>query len=151
MPVSKDDVIQALQVDEPDYPAVARHLGADAAPILAELAEGDEVELASKAASLAGFLTTDAARPVLQRGATNKIAAVRSAAAGALERQPELVNELSSQLLVDADAGVRKWTLRSLQARRPEGFRDQVRALASTEQVPALRQLADEVAEQLPP
>lgn len=149
--MNRDDVIRALQPDEPDYPAAARHLGAEAAPILAELAEGGDVELASKAASLAGFLTADAARPVLRRGAGHEDPVVRAAAAASLGRQPELVNELGGQLLTDPDVGVRKWTLRSLQAHRPEGFRDQVAALASTEQVPALRELAAEIAPQLPP
>jgi hypothetical protein len=151
MPVTTDEVIGALQPDEPNYPAAAQHLGADAAPILAELAAGDDVELAAKAASLAGFLTPDAARPVLQRGASHDDPVVRSAAAASLERQPELVDELSGQLLTDPDVGVRKWTLRSLQAHRPQGFRDQVAELATTEQVPALRELAAEIAQQLPP
>jgi HEAT repeat protein len=151
MPVTRDEVISALQPDEPNYPAAAQHLGAEAAPILAELAEGDDVELATKAASLAGFLTAEAARPVLRRGVGHDDPAVRSAAAASLARQPELVDELSSQLLTDPDIGVRKWTLRSLQARRPKGFRDQVAELASKEQVPALRELAGEVARQLPP
>jgi HEAT repeat protein len=149
--MDRADVISALQPDEPDYAAAAQHLGPQAAPILAELAAGDDLELASKAASLAGFLSSDAARPVLQRAASHADPSVRVAAAASLERQPQLVNELGSGLLDDSDTGVRKWTLRSLQAHRPEGFRDQVSAVASTDEVSAVRALAAEVASQLPP
>lgn len=150
MPVGRDDVISALQPDEPNYAVIARQLGADATPILTELAEADDVGLASKAASLARFLTPGSARAVLQRAAVHQDPVVRVAAAASLGRQPELADELTAQLLTDPDFGVRKWTLRSLQVLRPRGWRDQVEQLASTEQVPVLQELAREVAQQLP-
>jgi HEAT repeat protein len=150
MAIDKVDVISALRPDEPNYPVVARQLGNDAAPILAELAEADDVELAAKAASLARFLTGDSARGVLQRATAHRDPVVRGAAAASLGSQPELVDALMGQLLTDSDVGVRKLALGSLQVLKPRGWRDKVDALASNEQVPALQELARRVVQQLP-
>ncbi|MDX3534325.1 HEAT repeat domain-containing protein [Streptomyces sp. MB09-01] len=151
MPIARDDIISALLPDEPNYEAAAQYLGPEEAPVLADLAESDNVGLASKAASMARFLPADSARAILQRAAAHHDPVVRVAAAASLERQPELAEELAGQLLADPDAGVRKWTLRSLQAVRLAGWRNQVKALAATEQVPFLQELAREVLRQLPP
>jgi hypothetical protein len=143
--VSRDDVLSALRPDEPDYAAAASRLGAEAAPILAELAAGDNLEFASKAAALAGFLDIDAARSVLMSAARHPNPIVRVAAAAALEHKQTLVGELAASLLADPDAGVRKWTLRSLGTVRPTGLEDQIRTVALDDPVPALRELANEV------
>jgi hypothetical protein len=150
MPVSRDDVVAALRPDELDYDAAAERLGADSAPILAELAGGDDLELASKAASLAGFLDAGVAREILVSAAAHPDPVVRVAAAASLLRQPALVPELAAQLLADTDIGVRKWTLQSLQVARPPGLKAQVEELAGAESVPALRELARQVANHLP-
>ncbi|MGW7439592.1 HEAT repeat domain-containing protein [Streptomyces sp. NPDC054849] len=150
MPIARDDIISALLPDEPNYEAAAQFLGPEAAPVLADLAESNEIGLASKAASMASFLPTDSARAILQRAAAHHDPVVRVAAAASLQRHPKLAEELTRQLLRDSDVGVRKWTLRSLQTVMPMGYRDQVEGLAVTEQVPFLRELAREVARHLP-
>ncbi|WP_331732715.1 HEAT repeat domain-containing protein (plasmid) [Streptomyces avidinii] len=150
MTLNKGDVIKALQSEEPDYPAVAASLGSQATPLLEEIAAEHDVGLASKATTVAGLLSVGSARVVLQRAALHQDPVVRIAAAASLERQPELANELMGQLLSDPDMGVRKWTLRSLKTLTPRGYRKQVEAMASTEEEPFLRDLAEEVAQQLP-
>jgi HEAT repeat protein len=143
--VSKHDVLGALLPDEPDYAAAASWLGPDAASILVELAQGDDVEFASKATSLAGFMNAEVARQVLVSAARHPDPIVRVAAAAALSQQPALISELAAPLLADADAGVRKWILRSLRTVGPTGLEDQIQALARDDPIPALRELASEV------
>ena len=150
MPIDKEAVVNALQPDEPRYAAAAQVLGEDAARVLAELVEREDVGLASKAATLASFLGSDSARLVLQRAATHPDPTVRVAVAASLERQPELVEGLVGQLLADVDPGVRKWALRSVDVLRPTGWRRRVETLGSADEVPALRELAREIARQLP-
>jgi hypothetical protein len=151
MPVDRELVVNALRPDEPRYAAMAQLLGDDAAPVLAELAEGEDAAFASKAAALASYLSPDSARLVLQRAVRHQDPVVRVAAAAALERQPELVDEMMGRVLTDSDLGVRKWALRSVQVLKPRGWRAQVEALASAEELPVLRELAREVVQQLPP
>ncbi|MFC7649429.1 hypothetical protein ACFQX6_60355 [Streptosporangium lutulentum] len=94
MSVNREDVLSALRPDEPNYPDAAQHLGAEAAPILAELVQADDVELAAKAASLAGFLSSESARAALERAAIHQDPVVRVAAAASLQRHPKLAGEL---------------------------------------------------------
>lgn len=150
MAVSKEQVVAVLRPDEPDYRAAARHLGAEASPILAELAGGDDLELASKAASLAGFIETEAARPALTTALAHANPIVRTAAAASLNQHPPLTEELANSLLADPDTSVRKRALRALGTARPSGYKEQVQARVDQEPVPALRELANTVADQLP-
>ena len=150
MPVTTEDVLRALRPDEPRYSTAARRLGDEAAPVLSELVRGADVEFAAKAASLAGFLSADAALPVLAQALAHADPAVRIAAAAALGRQPDLAADLTGQLLRDRDVGVRKWTLRSLATTQPPGLRSHVERLAAEEPVPAVRDLAGQVVDRLP-
>ncbi|MGW0584141.1 HEAT repeat domain-containing protein [Streptomyces sp. NPDC002920] len=129
---------------------MALQLGPEAAPFLEEIVAGEDVRLAPRAATVAAFLPADSSRAVLQGAAAHPDPRVRVAAAASLERQPEVAEELMGRLLTDPDLGVRKWTLRSLQVLAPVGYRDRVENLAATEQAPFLRELAREVAQQLP-
>lgn len=54
MPIVMDQVLNQLDRDEPNYLQAAR-LGAEALPHLITLIQGQNVGLAAKAASLAGF------------------------------------------------------------------------------------------------
>lgn len=150
MAVSKDQVLAVLGADEPDYAAAAQSLGPGASPILVELAAGDDLELASKAASLAGFIETEAARPVLTTALAHTDPIVRTAAAASLNHHPALAAALATSLLADPDTSVRKHALRAVQTARPPGFKEKVQAMIDDEPVPALRELADQVANQLP-
>jgi HEAT repeat protein len=150
MPVSRDDVVRALLPDEPHYAATAQRLGNEAAPVLAELAASEDLELASKATSLAGFMDDESARQVLVPAAHHESPVVRVAAAAALEHHPDVAGDLAASLLRDPDVGVRKWTLRSLAAARPSNLKEQVQVVASDDTIPALRELARQVIDQLP-
>lgn len=148
--MTREQLEMGLAVDEPDYYALAAGCTHDDVPALVELAASDDLGTASKAASLAGFLPADEARAVLVAASGHASPVVRVAAAGALQRQPELAAEFAAALLADTDVGVRKWALRSLAATRPGGMRSLVRDHASTESVAALRQAARDLADLLP-
>lgn len=151
MSTDREGVVKALQPDEIDYPTVARLLGSEPVEPLAELVEDDNVELASKAASLAGFLTTESARDALLRAALHRDPRVRVAAAASVGRHPQLADALIDSLLTDPDPGVRKWTLLSLQSLMISGLRGRIEGLVATEPIPALQELARETAQRLPP
>lgn len=139
-----------LLPDEPDYEAAARNPGPEASSILVDLAAGDDLELASKAASLAGFIEMEAARPVLTAAIAHTNPIVRTAAAASLEKHPALAGELAIPLLADPDTSVRKYALRAVGTARPRGFKEKVQALIDAEPVPALRERAQQVLDQLP-
>lgn len=150
MAVSKEQLVALLLPDEPDYVAAGRHVGAEASPILNELAGSDDLELASKAASLAGFIESEAARPALTTALAHENPSVRSAAAASLDHHPALAEEMTSSLLADPDVSVRKYALRALRTARPSGYKEQVQALIDDEPVPALKELAHQVVDELP-
>lgn len=150
MSMGSEELIRILHQDELQYPYVASALGPEAVRTLEEVVSGDDAVLAARAAALGGYLTADSARTVLQRAVVHHDPVVRVAAAASLERQPSLASGIMRDLLRDSDPGVRKWALRSLRVLRPSGYRDQVKDLAAAEQIPFLRDLAHEVAQQLP-
>lgn len=150
MAVSRDEIVAVLRQDEPDYASAGAAFGAEAAPVLVDLVAGADLELASKAASMAAYLGPDAARPVLSTAADHASTVVRATAAASLASHPALAGELASALLEDADANVRNWTLRALESTKPPGFKEKVQTLIADESLPALRNLAASVAQQLP-
>lgn len=141
---SKDKLISRLQVDEPNYASLAEQFGAEALPHLAELVESGDEDLASKAISLAGFISAPESHEVIALGARSGNPVLRSSAAGAmtklrgpaLERLPA---ELLTSLLDDEDAGVRKWALRAVETYHPPYVIEKVGELAEKEPHPELR------------
>lgn len=142
MPLTMADVTAALAADEPDYGAIATRLGSDAAPFLGELAAGADPMYAARAVSLASFLPAALAIPVVTRAVAHPQPAVRVAAAAALGALGDAAGGArgpASILLTDADAGVRAWTLRSLERTGVGALRAQVATLAGSDPVPELR------------
>jgi HEAT repeat protein len=150
MAVTREQVLAALYPDEPDYEEAALRLGSDAIPFLLELVEGDDLDLASKAASLAGLLRTDRSVEVVAAAARSPEPVLRVAAAAALRNVPNVPLDLAESLLVDPDPGVRKWALTSLATARPAGLKGRVRAMATTDPEEALRNLARRIEPELP-
>jgi HEAT repeat protein len=150
MAVTRDQVLAALYPDEPDYEEAARRLGPDAIPFLLELVEGDDLALASKAASLAGSLGTNRSAEVLAAAARSPEPLLHVAAAAALRNVPDIPVDLAETLLDDPEPGVRKWALRSLEAARPAGLKGRVRAMAASDPEATLRDLAQRIEPELP-
>ena len=108
MPVTMEQVRNALIPEEPNYRQGAL-LGAEALPLLHELVEGSDPELATKAASLAGLIDDPGAVDVLHAAAGSEHAATRVAAARATKHlSATLIAPVLTRLVADDDAGVRK-------------------------------------------
>ncbi len=108
MAVSMSEVRAALDPEEPDY-AAATTLGADAVPHLRAIVEGDDAMLASKAVYLAGLISDQGSREVVETGAHHADPAVRVAAAAAAGNLPaDAASDLLVDLVTDSDPGVRK-------------------------------------------
>jgi hypothetical protein len=150
MPLTMEQVLAGLYPDEPDYEQTAQGLGPDAIPFLLELVQGDDLELASKAASLAGSLSTNRSVEVLTAAARRADPVVRVAAAASLRKLPDLPHDLADSLLIDDDAGVRKLALTSIEIVRPAGLKERVRAMAASDPEEALRNLASQIERELP-
>jgi len=141
--VTRDELIAALEPDEVDYDRVVRFLGSDALPLLPELIDGERLDIAAKATSLAGRLTGEDRLPALERAARSPHAVVRIAAAAAAEyvSAPE-AERLVPLLLDDAEPAVRKLAIR---ASEPLSGLPQVQAalerVAAADPVEGLRDL----------
>ena len=91
MPVTMEQVVNQLDRDEPEYGQAAR-LGSEALTHLMALIQGDDPDLAAKAASLAGLINVDQSAPVLERAARHAEPVVRVAAAAAARASDEHSN-----------------------------------------------------------
>jgi HEAT repeat protein len=126
MVVTKQQVIDVLNPDEPNYPQAAK-LGPDALPHLDTLVKTADPLLASKATYLASLIQGEQSINVLKAAAQSNHPEVRvaaaagarnlaSAAAGAGDLGRDRLSDLLSSLNNDEDAGVRKEATKSLKS-----------------------------------
>lgn len=151
MPVTRDQVLAALQPEEPNYPATASGLGPEALPVLGELVAGSDLMLATKAAYLASVIGGSAAVPVMQRAAANQNPEVRIAAANGLRNLPAPAAEaVVGALLRDADAGVRKTALQSAPEAALVRERAVLERMVAQDPSARLREISGSVLQRLP-
>ncbi|MET1046958.1 MAG: hypothetical protein ABWX70_09695 [Hyphomicrobium sp.] len=114
MPVSYAQLKAMLDVDEPDYPALAE-MAAGAMQHLRKLAASPDLSVASKAVSLAGIMGDTDSIGIVRSASKSRHALVRVAAAGAASLLPDSPQaaRLVSALLDDADIGVVKIAARA--------------------------------------
>jgi hypothetical protein len=151
MAVTKKQVLVQLDREEPNYEQ-ARQFGQEALPHLMQIIEEGDAGLAAKATYLAGFINSEQSASVIHKAAQSEDAAVRVAAAASMQNLTAVSAELASRLLDDTDSGVRKWTLRSLatqQRQIPIALRAKLQGVAERETDPILKQLANQVVDQL--
>jgi hypothetical protein len=112
--VTKEQVRAELEKDEPNYPRAAG-LGPEALPHLEELAQEDDVMIASKAVYLAGLIEGEPADRLLADAASSDDPRIRVAAASAARhRSDEAASAVLVPLVKDDDMGVRKTALKSV-------------------------------------
>jgi hypothetical protein len=114
MPVSYAQLKAMLDVDEPDYAALAE-VAAGAMSHLRKLAASPDVAVASKAVSLAGFIDDADSVAVVKVAAKSRQPVVRVAAAHAaslMSGSPEMASVVN-KLLDDRDIGVVKAATRA--------------------------------------
>lgn len=142
MAITYEEVRRRLDVDEPDYIEL-QEMGADALPHLSFLVVAADEMLASKATFLAGIIPAAGAAGVVTDAVNSPHPAVRVAAASTAANLPsEASVEILSQLLGDADAGVRKVAIKSAVIQGTPELLARVRQLSETDEEPWLRELA---------
>jgi len=143
-----EQVINQLDREEPDYGQAAQ-LGSEALPHLITLIQGQNLGLAAKAASLAGLINVGQSADVLEIAAQHPEPVVRVAAAASAKNLTSIPTSLAMELLNDSDAGVRKWTLKTLEVHHPTGIRSKVEEIMKSDPDIGLRDHAKQVINQL--
>lgn len=142
MAITMQDVRAALTPDEVDY-SEAQKLGPEAIPFLKELVQGGDLNLASKAAYLASLISSERSMEVLEAAAASQEPVVRVAAASGIRNLSETHAErVVEQLRDDADAGVRKVTLKSVSTFRSPRLAAHVQKIAEEDPESFVRDLA---------
>ncbi len=114
MVVTKQQVIDMLNPDEPNYPEAAK-LGPDALPHLDTLVKTADPLLASKATYLASLIQDEQSIDVLKAAAQSNHPEVRvAAAAGARNLSVTETKDILFKLLADEDIGVREEAMNTL-------------------------------------
>jgi HEAT repeat protein len=146
-----DEVRRELDKDELDYPELASELGPDALPHLEALVAEDEPRIASKAAYLAGLIAGPTSEQVVALAARSRHDVVRVSAAAALALIPaDQATDIAERLLADPDIGVRARAAKSAMALDAPNLSARVRAMADEDADPSMRELAAELARELP-
>jgi hypothetical protein len=146
-----EQVRKALDPDEPDYDKAAQ-LGPDALPHLEVLVGGEDIGLASKAASLAGRIRDERSVAVLDKAASHGDARVRVAAAAAAKGLPASgASRVLERLVADRDIGVQKHALRSVPTRASAELRQKIESLKGRRGIAPLDPLIDETLKRVQP
>ncbi len=147
-----DEVRRELDRDELDYQTLSAQFGADVLPQLRELVAEDEPRIASKAAYLAAMISGPGADEVVSLAARSRHDIVRvSAAAAVAVMPPESVVTITSQLLQDADPGVRIRAVKSASALNVPMLSDKMRDMQLNDSDDAVRTVATDLANGEPP
>ncbi len=138
------EVIQFLRQDELDYPAGAAKFGAEALPLLKELINGSDEDLAVKAAYLAGYINDTSVKDVIADAASNKFTAVRIAAAFSAQKLKAAdATAVLEKVLEDNDPGVLKIAMRSAQSMNlAKNLKTQISKIAKVQTDEAIKALA---------
>ena len=140
--MERDELRQALDKDELDYPALAAEAGPGSMADLEALVAEDEPRIASKAAYLASLIDDDDSHRVVDLAAHSRHDVVRASAAAALgSLSQDRATPIARNLLVDADAGIRARTVRSLGTFQGS-LRQSLQAVAEEDDDPDVRALA---------
>jgi HEAT repeat protein len=141
---TNEELIRFLRQDELDYPAGAAKFGAAVLPLLSELINGDDENLAVKAAYLAGYIKDNAAISVISKAASSKFSAVRVAAAfGAQQLKAADATAVLELALADNDPGVLKVAMRSVsQMNLAKNFKTQLSKIAKANSDDLIKNLA---------
>ena len=148
MPVTMQDVLNQLDREDPDYVQAAK-LGADALPQILLLLQEQRPALAAKAAFLAGAINTEESAAVLAVAARHPEPVVRVAAAATARNLTQVSTVLAMALLSDADAGVRKWGLKSVGTQNIPGIRSKMEEMMQHDPDQGLRNQARRIVDQL--
>lgn len=141
------ELIQFLRQDELDYPAGAAKFGAAVLPLLTELINGTDENLAVKAAYLAGYINDGAVKGIIRNAASNKFAAVRVAAAFSAQKMKGAdATAILEHSLEDSDPGVLKVAMRSVgNMNLAKNFKTQLSKIAKANADESIKSLATDL------
>jgi hypothetical protein len=117
----REKLITIFSADEPEYERAAA-MGPSVLPVLREMIDGDDPEIASQAVYVAGMMATGASLDVISRAARHGLPDLRATAAGALRTfvigaasadDVDAASEVLEPLLSDADPIVRRFAQRA--------------------------------------
>lgn len=145
MTITMEQLIAALNLDEPNY-AQAAKMGSETLPHLSTLIRGTDPGSASKAASLAGIIQGAESVNVLEQAANHADPRVRVAAAAATRNLNDAdASRILSSLVSDADIGVQKVALQSVPDKATDELTAVVNQLSTTVTEPAISGLLRQV------
>jgi HEAT repeat protein len=143
MTMNVDALRARIDLDEIDYPGLARELGPEALPALAEIAQDPNPGLAAKAVYLASEIAGEDAVGIARQASVHPEPTLRLAAAAAMRNLADPSVEPSvAALLDDGDPGVRKLALRSAAAIEAPGLRQRIAEMAEADPDPGVRAVA---------
>ena len=141
------ELINFLRQDELDYPAGAAKFGPAVLPLLQELMQTNDENLATKAAYLAGYIKDDSVADILTEAAGNKFSTVKIAAAfGAKNLKPASASAVLKKVMDDNDAGVLKMGIRAVQDLKiADQFKTRLKKISTAHQDVMIRQSANKL------
>lgn len=141
------ELILFLRQDELDYPAGAAKFGAAVLPLLTELINGNDENLAVKAAYLAGYISDASVKNIITDAAANKFAAVRVAAAFSTQKMKAAdATAVLERVLEDADPGVLKVAMRSVENMNlAKNFKTQLSKIAKVHADATIKSIATDL------
>ena len=151
MPFTKDEIIKMINLDEPDYPSIVSKLTADDVPALVELTRHSNPAIATKAISCLGLMKTEKALDGLKEAVSNADPVRRVAAAHSLRNMTNVrgSDKLLEKLLDDADIGVRKFALKTVEVANVVSLKEKVRSMNQKEANPELKTLGENIFKKL--
>ncbi|PWW24421.1 hypothetical protein JD79_03600 [Geodermatophilus normandii] len=146
MPVTREELRLLLSNEEPDYAALAARLDATDVPAVAELAESDDVMIASKAVYTASLLPGGA--EVVQRAAASADPVLQAASASGLRNlAPDRREPVAEMLLGRGDVAVEKVALRALDRSPGPRLAEKLQHLAEASDSDLIRDMSRDVLE----
>ena len=140
--MTEQELRQALDNEEPQYPELAAQLDASDVPKLRAIAEGSDVGRATKAVYLASLLDFGDAPEIVVKAAHSPTELVRIASATGLRNLPAKARDRAADLLIDeANPAIAKMVLRAVDVDSPV-LGPKIRALKERTQFREIRDLA---------
>ena len=151
MPLNKEEIIKMINLDEPDYATIVRKLTADDIPTLVELSKDQNPAIATKAISCLGLMKSEKAVNGIREIINHPDPVRRVAAANSLRNMTNIQGsaQLLDKLLDDADIGVRKSALKTVEAGNISSLKEKVRLINQREVNPVLKNLSQQVLQKL--
>jgi len=142
MAISKNDLLLALGNEEPQYDEIFPKLDEKALEILAGLAKGRDIMLATKAIYLAGLYDKPSGHAIVESASKSTVALKRIASASALVHLSEAEREkIGEKLLGDEDISIQKLAIRAVSNSKSTRIKNKLKKLSKESPSQFIRQM----------